>query len=189
MTAIVVNLIGAPSVGKSTTAAKLFGELKAMSLNAEYSPEVAKLWVYEHKKINKYGQYVLFGEEVRQQSRLFNEVDIVISDSSPILAAFYNYYYNKENSLSEACHGFYKKVEEDGIKVINFFLPRKKKYVAKGRYQTQEQADEVATLLREWLDKEGYSFIELDCPYKERINVVLEKLKEITGDFDGMALG
>ena len=185
---IVINLIGAPSVGKSTTAVKLFGELKAMGLSAEYSPEAAKLWVYEHKKMNKYGQYVLFGEEVRQQSRLFNEVDIIISDSSPILAAFYNYYYNRENSLSEACHGFYKKVEEDGTKVVNFLLLRRGKYVAKDRYQNESQAEEVATMLKEWLKQEGYPYIILDCSYKERINVVLEKLKEMTGDFNGMAV-
>lgn len=185
---IVINLIGSPSVGKSTTAVKLFGELKAMGLSAEYSPEAAKLWVYEHKKINKYGQYVLFGEEVRQQSRLFNEVDIIISDSSPILAAFYNYYYNRENSLSEACHGFYKKLEEDGIQVVNFFLPRKKKYVAKGRYQTEEESNEVALMLREWLQQEGYPYIDLECSDKERVGVILEKLKEMTGDFNGMAV-
>ena len=185
---VIINFLGQPSSGKTSLSVKLFAKLKELGLNAEYSPEVAKLWVYEHKKMNKYGQYVLFGEEVRQQSRLFNEVDIIISDSSPILASYYNYYYNGENSLSEACHGFYQKVSEDGIRVINFYLPRKKKYIAKGRYQTEEQANALAEDLKRWLGQEGYKYTELECSDKERIDVVLEKLRETTNDFNGMSL-
>jgi nicotinamide riboside kinase len=189
MTLVVLNLIGAPSVGKSTTAAKLFGELKALNLNVEYSPEVVKSWVYEGKKVSKYDQYYLFGCECHNQSRLFNSVDFIISDSSPILAAFYNYYYNKgDNSLAPACKEFYRKIAEDNIKVISFFLPRKKKYVAKGRYQTQSEAEEVALQLKDWLDREGYDYYYVDCPDKDRLNVILDILREVTGDFNGMAL-
>lgn len=189
MTLVVLNLVGAPSVGKSTTAAKLFGELKAMNLNVEYSPEVVKTWCYEGKQVNKYDQYYLFGCECHNQSRLFNSVDIIISDSSPILAAFYNYYYNNgDNSLAPACKEFYRKVTEDGIKVLNFYLPRKKKYVAKGRYQTQEQANLVNVKLQEWLQQEGYDYYYADCPDKDRLDFVIDKLKALTGDFHGMAM-
>lgn len=185
---ILVNFIGQPSSGKTSLSAKLFARLKEMNLNVEYSPEYVKSWCYENKRVDKYGQYTIFGEEVRQQSRLFNVVDIAISDSPVMLTGFYNFYYNGDNSLSGACHGFYKKAEEDKVQVVNFFLPRKKKYVAKGRYQTQEEADALAFQLKEWLNKEGYEYAVLECPDKERINVVIEKLKEMTGDFDGMVM-
>ena len=186
---IVLNLIGAPSVGKSTTAAKLFGQLKAMDLSTEYSPEVVKTWCYEGKQVNKYDQYYLFGCECHNQSRLFGAVDIIISDSSPILAAFYNYYYNNgDNSLSPACKEFYRKAAGDNIKVINFYLPRKKKYVTKGRYQTEEQANEVSTKLQEWLQQEDYDYYYVDCPDKNRLDYILGKLRETTGDFDGMSM-
>lgn len=189
MTRVVLNLVGAPSVGKSTTAAKLFGELKALNLNVEYSPEVVKTWCYEGKQVNKYDQYYLFGCECHNQSRLFNSVDIIISDSSPILAAFYNYYYNNgDNSLAPACEEFYRKVTEDGIKVLNFFLPRKKQYVTKGRYQTEQEANKVAEDLKTWLKKEGYDYIELECPDSERLDFVIGKLRELTGDFHGMSM-
>jgi nicotinamide riboside kinase len=186
---LILNFLGQPSSGKTSLSVKLFAKLKELNLNVEYSPEVVKTWCYTGQKVTKYDQYYLFGSEIYQQSRLFNAVDIIISDSSPILAAFYNYYYNSgDSSLSPACKEFYRKVAEDNIKVMNFFLPRKKKYVAKGRYQTEEQANEVAVDLRNWLDSEGYKYEVLDCPDKERVDMVLKKLEEVTGGFDGMSM-
>jgi nicotinamide riboside kinase len=188
MSSILINLIGSPSVGKSTTAGKLFAKLKDMNLNTELVQEYIKHWVYEKRPVGPFDQFYVFGKEVHQQSRLFGAVDIIISDSSPILAAFYHFYYNGNNALSNVCHNFYELVDEAGVKVINFFLPRKKKYIAKGRYQSEQEADALALQLKEWLDKEGYSYITLDCPDEERVDVVLEKLKEMTGDFDGMVM-
>ena len=117
---LILNFLGQPSSGKTSLSVKLFAKLKELNLNVEYSPEVVKTWCYTGQKVTKYDQYYLFGSEVYQQSRLFNAVDIIISDSSPILASYYNYYYNKgDNSLSMACHEFYRKVAEDNIKVMN----------------------------------------------------------------------
>lgn len=183
---LIVNFLGQPSSGKSTTAVRLYSKLKEMDLNVEYSPEVVKTWCYTGQKVTKYDQYYLFGSEVYQQSRLFNAVDIIISDSSPILAAFYNYYYNDgDSSLSPACKEFYRKVAEDNINVVNFLLPRKKKYINRGRYQTEEQANEVAVLLEEWLDQEGYTYERLDCRDEKRLDVILGILKDLIGGFDG----
>lgn len=181
-------MLGSPSSGKTSLSAKLFAELKAMDLNAEYSPEYVKSWVYEGKKVNKYGQFTIFGEEVRRQSRLFNVVDVAISDSPVLLTGFYNFFYNGDSSLDSACKEFYKKAEEDGVKVLNFYLPRKKKYITKGRYQTEEQANDVNVKLQEWLQQQGYSYHYVDCSDKDRLDFILEKLRGLTGDFDGMSM-
>lgn len=186
---ILINIIGASGVGKSTTAGKLFTKLKDMYLNVEMVREVVKTWCYTGQKVTKYDQYYLFGAEIYQQSQLFNSVDFIISDSSPLLAAFYNYYYNKgDSSLSSACHEFYRKVAEDNIRVLNFFLTRKKKYIAKGRYQSESESDQLSRQLREWLDSEGYGYTLLDCPDKDRVDVIIKKLKEVTGGFDGLSM-
>ena len=186
---ILINIVGASGVGKSTTAGKLFTRLKDMYLNVELVQEVVKTWCYTGQKVTKYDQYYLFGAEIYQQSQLFNSVDFIISDSSPLLAAFYNFYYNNgDSSLSSACKEFYRKVDEDGIKVLNFFLTRKKKYIAKGRYQSESESDKLSGILRNWLDNEGYKYEVLDCPDKERVDVVLKKLEEVTGGFDGMSM-
>ena len=181
-------MLGCPSSGKTSLSAKLFAQLKAMDLNAEYTSEYVKGWAWEGKKVGPFDQFYIFGKETHNQSRLFDKVDFIISDSPVMLTAFYHYFYNGNEALNEVCHNFYNLAEEAGVEVVNFFLPRKKKYVAKGRYQTQEEADALAFQLKEWLNKEGYSYIDLECPDKERINVVLEKLKEMTGDFDGMSV-
>lgn len=184
--AVVVNLIGQPSCGKTSTSVKLLAHLKEFGIECEYCPEAAKTYLYEGKKINKYMQFGLFGSECTTQSRLFGSVDVIISDSSPILAAFYEYFYNGDNVLSPACKGFYKKVQDDGIKVLNFFLPRKKKYNPKARYQTESEADNVAVRLIEWLDREEYDYEVLNCSDGERIKVIMERLKEVTNGFEGM---
>lgn len=186
---ILINIIGASGVGKSTTAGKLFTKLKDMYLNTEMVREVVKTWCYTGQKVTKYDQYYLFGAEIYQQSQLFNSVDFIISDSSPLLAAFYNYYYNKgDSSLSSACHEFYRKVAEDNIRVLNFFLTRKKKYIARGRYQSESESDQLSRQLQNWLDNEGYEYTLLDCPDKDRVDVIINRLREVTGDFNGMVM-
>lgn len=185
---ILINMLGCPSSGKTSLSAKLFAQLKAMDLNAEYTSEYVKGWAWEGKKVGPFDQFYIFGKETHNQSRLFDKVDFIISDSPVMLTAFYHYFYNGNEALNEVCHNFYNLAEEAGVEVVNFFLPRKKKYVAKGRYQTQEEADALAFQLKEWLNKEEYEYTILECPDKERINVVLEKLKEMTGDFNGMAV-
>lgn len=185
---ILINMLGSPSSGKTSLSAKLFAQLKAMDLNAEYTSEYVKGWAWEGKKVGPFDQFYIFGKETHNQSRLFDKVDFVISDSPVMLTAFYHYFYNGNNALDEVCKNFYKLTDEAGVKVINFFLPRKKKYVKQGRYQTEEEANNVALELQEWLKKEGYDYIELDCPDKDRLDFVIDKLKALTGDFHGMAM-
>ena len=48
-------------------------------------------------------------------------------------------------------------------KVINFFLPRMRDYNPAGRYQTQEESDCAAELLKAWLNIEGYEYTMLSC--------------------------
>lgn len=44
-----INVLGGPGVGKSTTAAYVFSEMKRMGLSVEYVPEVAKDFVWEDR--------------------------------------------------------------------------------------------------------------------------------------------
>ena len=183
---VVVNFVGQPSCGKTSTSVKLLAHLKGLGIECEYCPEAAKTYLYDGKKINKYMQFELFGRECTNQSRLFNSVSVILSDSSPILAAFYEYFYHGDNALSPACKEFYRKAEEDGIKVINFFLPRKKKYNPKGRYQNESEAADVAVKLQEWLAQEDYNYVFLDCPDEERNNEIIKVLSCVTNDFEGL---
>ena len=185
---ILINMLGCPSSGKTSLSAKLFAELKDMDLNVEYTSEYVKGWAWEGKVIGPFDQFYIFGKEVHNQSRLFDKVDFVISDSPVMLSAFYHHYYKGNEALSVVCHNFYNLVDKAGVKVLSFFLPRTRKYVQQGRYQTEQEADKLALDLREWLDNEKYPYYYLDCPDTERIDIVMKKLREMTGDFHGMSM-
>ena len=176
---ILINFIGQPSSGKTSLSAKLFARLKELELDVEYTSEYVKGWAWEGRTVGKFDQFYIFGKETHNQSKLFGKVEFVISDSPVMLTSFYHYYYNNDNALREACKDFYRMTDEEGIKVLNFFLPRKKKYNPKGRFQTQEQADQLAKDLLKWLDTEEYPYEILDCSEKERLEKVLERIKEV----------
>ena len=185
---ILINLLGSPSAGKSTAAGKLFSRLKDMYLNVEFVPEYVKSWAWDNREIKPYDQFYFFGKEAHNQSHLFNKVDFIISDSPVLLTAFYHMYYNKDNALREICKDFYEMAARlDNVRVVNFFLPRKKKYIKHGRYQTEEQADEVANLLKKFLEVECYDFVEVNCPDEERIDFMVNILKDMTNNFEGLA--
>ena len=69
--------------------------------------------------------------------------------------------------------------EEEGVKVVNFFLPRRKKYNPKGRFQTAEEIAKLEEDLMNWLNSEGYEYEVLDCPDSKRIAKIIERLKEV----------
>ncbi len=177
---ILIGISGAPCVGKSTLAAKLFSRLKEMGLNVEMALEYCKEYAIEKREITPFSEFLFFGVQSHLESRLFDKTQIIVSDSLCCLAGYYEHLYNGSNSLSEACKAFYKRAEENGVKVLNFFLPMRKNYNPKGRFQTKEQAVFIDKDMREWLDSEGYTYEVLDCPDSQRVEKIIERLKEVT---------
>ena len=74
-----INLYGASSAGKSTLMADLFTSLKQNGYTVEMCPEIIKKWAWDGISPNKYDQYFLMGQEIKQQSRLFNKVDFILT--------------------------------------------------------------------------------------------------------------
>lgn len=176
---VLINIAGAPGVGKSTLAAKLFYKLKEMGLNAELALEYCKGYAIEKREITPYSELYFFGKQSHIESTLFHKTDYIVSDSPTYLAGMYEYIYHGENSLSEACKAFYRKADKDGIKILNFLLPMRKKYNPKGRFQNESQAREIDVSMREWMKQEGYNYELLSCPDSQRIDKIIERLKEV----------
>ena len=186
---LLVNFLGAPSSGKTSLSAELFAYMKAQDINVEYTSEYVKGWAWEGKTVGPFDQFYIFGKETHNQSRLFNKVDFIISDSPVMLTAFYHVFYNEDEALNDVCQNFYRLAKEKAnIKVINFFLPRKKEYITRGRFQTEAEANEVALGLKNWLEKEKYEYTELDCLDEERLEIVIKSIEEIVGDLNEFSM-
>lgn len=173
---ILINFFGQPSCGKSTTASDLCTRLKYCQKNVENVLEWTKWWAYSNHKITKFDQYYIFGKETQNQSRLFNKVEYIISDSPVYLTAFYQQYYTGKSGLTELVKEFYKSAEEEDIQIYNFYLKRNKSYNSVGRYQTAEEAEKVGEAMLKWIIENKIPYTMLDCPDAERAGVILKIL-------------
>ena len=163
---IVINLYGGPGTGKTTTATRIFSNLKSAGVNAEYVQEYVKQWAWEDRVPGKYDQFYFFGKQLRREYSLFKNVNTIITDSPVSLCAFYSNMLGGEEQGSlfvKMAQEFYKEVEKDGHDYVHVWLNRVKPYNEKGRFQTEDQAKEIDTKLKEFLkDKFGVNFIEID---------------------------
>ena len=163
---LVINLFGAPGVGKSTGAAKVFTELKQLGVNCELVGEVAKDITWEHNMTALACQEYVFGKQSYRLARCRNDVDVIITDSPLPLTIIYNSNEAIKNSLPELVLDIFNTYNN-----VNFFLNRVKPYNPKGRNQSEEESDaisdEVLMLLYEYGidcehvngDSEGYQYI------------------------------
>ena len=166
MKTIIVNLFGAPGAGKSTGAAYIFSKIKMAGVNAELVTEFAKDKVWEESKEVFNNQIYIFGKQSFKISRVMNKVDVIITDSPIILSSFYN----SNEMIQEELDALVMKTF-NSYNNMNYFIERVKPYQEKGRFQTEEEsdqiADEVSTLLDEKEvdyeviagDTEGYDYI------------------------------
>ena len=143
---IVINLFGAPGAGKSTGAAYIFSKLKMSNINAELVTEFVKDKVWEESKAVFENQAYIFGKQYFRISRLDHKVDVVVTDSPLLNSAFYN----SDTLLGDELDTLVTKVF-NSYKNINFFIQRCKEYNPIGRFQTQEESDQVADDLLRFL--------------------------------------
>lgn len=141
---LVVNLFGGPGVGKSTTAAELFSDLKKIKISCELVREYVKDWAWEERRIDPLNQLHLLGEQSYRESILYGKVSVVVTDSPLILCGFYQEYYSQQNYLTNTIKAFMAHAHEHSkVRYLNIILSRKKEYDPKGRYETEEQAIEI----------------------------------------------
>lgn len=173
---VLINLYGSSSAGKSSLMADLFNTLKLMGYTVEMCPEIIKQWAWDGIRPNKYDQYFLMGQEIKQQSRLFGKVDFAISDSPVLQNAFYNWYLNGEDNLFQPSIDYKMMALTDGHEFRNFMLFRNKPFESKGRYQTAEEADKIAIHLVDYLEMHNMHFPVLNGRDHERTEQILEEL-------------
>lgn len=174
----VINMFGGSGIGKSTTAAGLYHQMKLEGLNVELVREYVKGWAWAGTKVNTYDQVYIFGKQARSEYMLYGKVDYIITDSPILLSPVYDLFYNGEDAMvQDSAFRFIKKAEKNGVQHINFLLERQKPFNPEGRYETEEQAKAVDTYVREFLNTNQVAYHTVACSDEERINFILSKLK------------
>lgn len=181
--AIVINLFGAPSAGKSTGAAYVFSKLKMAGVNAELVTEFAKDKTWEHNTEALKNQAYMFGNQYYRISRCAEKVDVIVTDSPLPLSIVYNTDINLGNKFNEVVLNVFKSFNN-----LNFYIQRVKPYNPVGRNQSEEESNQLNgpilnLLLNNYLpykqvngDEEGYDYI---------LEYVLDFLKNQTLSFSG----
>jgi len=159
---LIINLFGTPGSGKSTGAAYVFSRLKLAGINAELVTEFAKDKVYEESKEVFNNQAYIFGKQYFRVSRLIGKVDVVVTDSPLLLSIFYN-----KSNVGKAYFDSYVRSVHNEFKSLNYFVVRNKPYSRVGRFQSEEESNEMKDRM--------LCFLKSNC----------ESISEITGDADG----
>ena len=83
-----IHLAGAPCMGKSVTAAQVFARLRLLGISAELVQEYAKEKCWEGTLADT-TQFLTAAEQTRREAFLEGKVDVIVSDSPPLLGALY----------------------------------------------------------------------------------------------------
>jgi AAA domain len=175
---IVINLLGGSGLGKSTTAALVFGELKLMGHEAELVQEYAKEWAWEGRRITPTDQPGIGDEQYKRELRLYNKVQFIITDSPLILGPMYQKYYNGQDTELSKTLNRIEDQQQKGISHMNFLLTRNKKFNPKGRFETEEQAKEVDGFLRTYLEENQIPFHSIFSNDRERVQEIITRVLE-----------
>lgn len=134
---LVINLFGGPGVGKSSTAAFLFGKLKSLNYNVELIHEYAKKLTWkENNKVLGFQPYVT-AKQMLLQYECMDKVDIIITDSPIITGLLYQGFGCSCNWESHVLDVF------DEFENAVYFLHRNSDahaYNVNGRRQTEEES-------------------------------------------------
>ena len=155
----IINFIAGAGSGKSTMCAGVFSKLKMNGVDCELSSEYAKELVWESRNETFKDEVYIFAKQNHRLFRLNGKVDVVITDRPLIMSNIYNQYYNPDRKE-------FNKIFEDFVKAnwnmydnVNIFINRVKQYNPNGRNETLEQALELDTLFKNYLDTNKIDYI------------------------------
>lgn len=153
----VINFFAGPGAGKSTTAARLFTELKIRGIKCELVTEFAKDLTWEQRSLTLSNQLYILAKQHHRMFRVYaHGVDYVITDSPLLLGLHYAKlsanadYISKLRPLILHLH--------NETPTVNFFIERTKPYQQYGRSQNEEEARGADDSLRNILTNENIPF-------------------------------
>lgn len=173
---LVINLFGAPGAGKSTAAAYIFANLKMKGINCELITEYAKDKLYEGSIEVFNNQLYLMSKQYFRMTRCYNKVDCIITDSPVLLSIIYN---NNITVLDKTFNDLVYNIF-NSFNNLNYFLYRSNNYVQQGRFQTEEESDEISFSIKNLLDDRNILYTAIQgiiSNYNKIVDKVYLKLK------------
>lgn len=174
---IVINLFGEPSAGKSTAAMDITARLKRKGINAEYISEFAKDKVYENNPEVFECQEYIFGKQSFKMNRVRGKVQVMVVDSPLVLSIIYNKSEYLGKSFDETVMNTFNSYNNK-----NYLLVRNHKYEASGRFQNEEQANEVREFLIAKLNELNISYETVASSWENCEKIAAEIVKEIENE-------
>lgn len=170
----VINLLGGSGLGKSTTAALLYGEMKQRGYNVELVREYVKEWAWAGKKVGRFGQPIIYGQQLQRETDLYGKVDFIVTDSPLVLCPVYQQFYAGHDSLKTQVLNDIRLARAEGVDHMNFLLDRRKPFKEDGRFETEAMAKEVDRAVKGFLDYHKIHYVFVDTPDNNRINYILD---------------
>ena len=178
-----ITFIGAPSSGKSTIATDVHTELKKLSKNSIFVPEVATDYIAEYGIPNTpVDQLVIFYKQLNKERMFLGSKDFIICDSSGILNYFYfrNLY---DEKLSNKDIAVINHMQKEILKSLNqwdyvFYLPPILDNIDDGiRYQNTEQIQKIDRWIKSYLELENIKHYDLSkIDLKKRTDFVIKNI-------------
>jgi len=160
---VVINILGGPGVGKTTTASELFSLLKRKGFEVENVSEFAKELVWENRSAAFNDRLYMHAEQNHRLIQMNGHLDYIITDSPLILTSIYNHYY-----LKKAYPTSYNKMIDEVVKqtwsLYNnkvFLLPRVSDYHNLGRRENEKEAKDIDKLINKYLKDNKIKYQQL----------------------------
>lgn len=162
---------GGPGSGKSTTAARVFSELKERQYSVEHCHEYVKRWVYMDRKVgSSIDQVYIFAKQQQLEYTCLNDgVSHIVTDSPCFLSYFYALKYFGETQIPSALLKIIQEYDKT-YPAMHIFLKRgEKSYDPKGRWQSHEESLEI--------DQEIFHVLNLhytvhQCDYQDKQGIL-----------------
>lgn len=161
-----INIYGGPGSGKSTLAAWLFSQLKERQVCIELITEYVKSWAWRQVEPKSWDELYIFAKQLKAEDEIMRHGYVHLITDSPLPLTLT--YIKKEQApfylqCKEVCELF-----EESFPSIDIFIERTKPYQQEGRYQTEEEAKELDSLI--------FTTVQEVIPALKDIHVFNEKL-------------
>lgn len=171
-----ILLYGSAGAGKTTIASRLFSDLKIEGFNVALVNEWIKKWAIQGKFPKSHQQLFVFANQQNDEDEILPYVQGIVSDSPLLMNAAYSLHYGYKGA--NHIIGLTNCFEED-FPGIHIWITREHEFQQEGRYQTEEQADEIGLtiqrLMRENLPSERTYFDHMT--YEQTLLLSIEYLR------------